>query len=122
MSGYNEEIATDHELGVNEILEECGMDDASWTPGDLPNTITLRRMIVLCDWVCSEPKRWQAYRLFYLDGIKSTTQIAQKLHISERTARRWLEPVHLRIKLKTEREKEKWQTNPKRSNSKPPPA
>ena len=106
MGTYNEEIATNHGLGVNEILKECGMDDASWRKGDLPNTITLRRMIVLCDWVCSEPKRWQAYRLYYMEGITSTTKIAQRLHVAERTARRWLEPVHLRIKLKPEKEKE----------------
>lgn len=106
MGTYNEEIATDNGLGVNEILEECGMDDASWRKGDLPNSITLRRMIVLCDWVCSEPKRWTAYRLYYIDGIQSSVKIAQRLHVSERTVRRWLEPVHLRIKLKPEKEKE----------------
>lgn len=105
MSGYKEEIATDHGLGVNDILEECSMDDASWRTGDLPNSITLRRMIVLCDWVSREPKRWAAYRMYYLDGIKSSVQIAQKLHMAERTVRRYLEPVHLRIKLKTEKEK-----------------
>ena len=100
---YNEEIATDDGLGVEEIIGECSMDDASWKKGDLPNTITLRRMILLADWVSKEPKRWIAYRMFYIDGIRSSTKVAQKLHVSERTARRWLSPVNLRFKLKPER-------------------
>lgn len=102
MGTYNEEIATDNGLGVNNILDECSQDDASWRPGDLPNSITLRRMIVLCDWVCCEPKRWQAYRMYFLDGVRPQMRIAQRLHVSERTVRRWLEPAHLRIKIKKE--------------------
>lgn len=97
---FNEEIASDSGLGADQIIQECSTDDASWTTGHLPNSITLRRMILLADWASREPKRWMAYRLFYLDGLTSSTLIAQKLHVSERTVRRWLEPVHLRIKLK----------------------
>ena len=100
MSGYNEEIATDAFRGVNEIMEECSNDEATWKFGDLPNTITLRRMIVLAGWVSRQPKRWTAYRLFYIDGITSSTQIALKLHVSDRTVRKWLSPVRLIKQLK----------------------
>ena len=103
MSGFIEELASDAGLGVTEILAECSKDDASWGRNDLPNTITLRRMLLLVDWASQEPKRWHAYRLFFLEGITSTSEIALKLHVSERTVRRWLQPVHLKIKLKQER-------------------
>ena len=103
---FCEERASDFGPGVNDILQECSMDDASWRVDDLPNSITLRRMIALCDWVSSEPLRWRAYRIRYIDGITSSTQIAQKLHVSDRTVRRLLSPAYLRIKLKQKKEKE----------------
>ena len=100
MSGYNEDIATDSGFGVEDIIAECGADEATWRFGDLPNTITLRRMIVLADWASREPKRWMAYRLFFIDGITSSVQIARKLHVADRTVRRWLSPVCLKKQLK----------------------
>ena len=70
----------------------------------MPGTETLRRMILLADWASREPKRWIAYRMFYYDKVGSSTVIAQKLHVAERTARRYLLPVrlgrHLRRKSK----------------------
>ena len=96
----NELEAGQQDLGVQNILDECSQDEASWLPRDLPNTITLRRMIALADWASREPKRWSAYRLRYIEGIESSEHIAQKLHVSDRTVRRWLEPVRLARRIK----------------------
>ena len=105
MSEYNEEIGSDLGIGMDQILREAEQDTASWTKNDMPDTETLRRMILLADWASREPKRWTAYRMFYYDRIGNSTVIAQKLHVAERTARRYLLPVrlgrHLRRKTKT---------------------
>ena len=95
MSEYNEEIGSDLGIGMDQILREAEQDTASWTKNDMPDTETLRRMILLADWASREPKRWTAYRMFYYDRIRSSTVIAQKLHVAERTARRYLLPVRL---------------------------
>ena len=52
-------------------------------------------MILLADWASQEPKRWAAYKMFYYEKVGSSTVIAQKLHVAERTARRYLLPVRL---------------------------
>lgn len=97
-TSFCEEIATDSGVGVNAILAECSADEGTWKIGDLPNTETLRRMILLADWASREPKRWAAYRLYYIDGVTCTQKIALKLHAAERTVNRWLEPVRLGIR------------------------
>jgi len=97
---FCEDIASDEGVGMTEILAECGKDFASWKTGDLPNTITLRRMISLADWASKHPKQWEAYRLYHFDGIQNTTRIAERLHCAERTARRFLSPVQLAKKIK----------------------
>ena len=95
MSEYNEEIGTDHGIGMEQILREAEQDNASWERNDMPDTETLRRMILLADWASREPKRWTAYKMFYYDKVGSSTVIARKLHVAERTARRYLLPVRL---------------------------
>ena len=45
--------------------------------------------------ICREPKRWTAYKMFYYEKVGSSTVIARKLHVAERTARRYLLPVRL---------------------------
>lgn len=95
MSEYNEEIGTDMGIGMEQILREAEQDNASWESNDMPGTETLRRMILLADWASREPKRWIAYKMFYYDKVGNSTVIAQKLHIAERTARRYLLPVRL---------------------------
>ena len=97
---FCEDIASDEGLGMTEIIEECGKDSASWKTGKMPNTITLRRMISLADWAVKNPKRWEAYRLYYFEGIQNTTRIAERLHCSERAVRRYLDPVRLAKKIK----------------------
>ena len=95
MSEYNEEIGSDQGIGMDQILREAEQDTASWEKNDMPGTETLRRMILLADWASREPKRWTAYRMFYYEKVGSSTIIAQKLHVAERTARRYLRPVRL---------------------------
>ena len=62
--------------------------------GRLPGGL-LRRIILLADWASREPKRWAAYKMFYYEKVGSSTVIARKLHVAERTARRYLLPVRL---------------------------
>ena len=95
MSEYNEEIGSDQGIGMDQILREAEQDNASWARDDMPDTETLRRMILLADWASREPKRWIAYRMFYYDKVGNSTVIARKLHVAERTARRYLLPVRL---------------------------
>ena len=95
MSEYNEEIGSDQGIGMDQILSEAEHDHASWAKNDMPGTETLRRMILLADWASREPKRWAAYKMFYYEKVGNTTLIAQKLHVAERTARRYLLPVRL---------------------------
>ena len=95
MSEYIEEIGSDQGIGMDQILREAEQDTASWERNDMPGTETLRRMILLADWASKEPKRWTAYRMFYYDKIGNSTVIAQRLHVAERTARRYLLPVRL---------------------------
>ena len=95
MSEYLEEIGSDQGIGMDQILREAEQDSASWKKNDMPGTETLRRMILLADWASREPKRWAAYRMFYYEQVGSSTVIAQKLHVAERTARRYLLPVRL---------------------------
>ena len=95
MSEYNEEIGSDQGIGMDQILSEAENNTASWKTNDMPGTETLRRMILLADWASREPKRWAAYRMFYYEQVGSSTVIAQKLHVAERTARRYLLPVRL---------------------------
>ena len=95
MSEYIEEIGTDHGIGMDQILREAEQDTATWEKNDMPGTETLRRMILLADWASREPKRWTAYRMFYYERVGSSTVIAQRLHVAERTARRYLLPVRL---------------------------
>ena len=80
---------------MDQILREAEQDSASWEKNDMPGTETLRRMILLADWASREPKRWAAYRMFYYEQVGSSTVIARKLHVAERTARRYLLPVRL---------------------------
>ena len=103
MSEYNEEIGSDQGIGMDQILSEAEKDNASWKKNDMPGTETLRRMILLADWASREPKRWAAYKLFYYEKVGNTTVIAQKLHIAERTARRYLLPVRLGRHLRRRR-------------------
>ena len=42
-----------------------------------------------------EPKRGAAYKMFYYENVGNMTLIAQRLHVAERTARRYLLPVRL---------------------------
>ena len=95
MSEYNEEIGSDQGIGMDQILREAEHNTASWEKNDMPGTETLRRMILLADWASREPKRWAAYKMFYYEKVGSSTVIAQKLHVAERTARRYLLPVRL---------------------------
>lgn len=95
MSEYKEEIGSDLGIGMDQILSEAEQDNASWERNDMPGTETLRRMILLADWASREPKRWIAYKMFYYDKVGNSTVIARKLHIAERTARRYLLPVRL---------------------------
>lgn len=95
MSEYIEEIGSDQGIGMDQILREAEQDHASWEKNDMPGTETLRRMILLADWASREPKRWTAYRMFYYEKVGNSTVIAQKLHVAERTARRYLLPVRL---------------------------
>jgi len=95
MSEYNEEIGSDEGIGMDQILREAEQDTASWQKNDMPGTETLRRMILLADWASREPKRWIAYKMFYYEKVGSSTVIARKLHVAERTARRYLLPVRL---------------------------
>lgn len=95
MSEYNEEIGSDQGIGMDQILREAEHDNASWEKNDMPGTETLRRMILLADWASREPKRWAAYKMFYYEKVGSSTVIARKLHVAERTARRYLLPVRL---------------------------
>ncbi len=95
MSEYNEEIGSDEGVGMDQILREAEQDASSWGKNDMPGTETLRRMILLADWASREPKRWAAYKMFYYEKVGSSTVIARKLHVAERTARRYLLPVRL---------------------------
>ena len=95
MSEYNEEIGSDQGIGMDQILREAEQNSASWKKNDMPGTETLRRMILLADWASREPKRWTAYRMFYYEKVGNSTVIARKLHVAERTARRYLLPVRL---------------------------
>lgn len=95
MSEYNEEIGSDEGIGMDQILREAEEETASWKKNDMPGTETLRRMILLADWASREPKRWIAYKMFYYEKVGSTTVIARRLHVAERTARRYLLPVRL---------------------------
>ena len=95
MSEYIEALGSDEGIGMEQILREAEHDTASWKCNDMPGTETLRRMILLADWASREPKRWIAYKMFYYDKVGNSTVIAQKLHIAERTARRYLLPVRL---------------------------
>lgn len=95
MSEYNEEIGSDHGIGMDQILREAEYDTASWKKNDMPGTETLRRMILLADWASREPKRWAAYKMFYYEGVGNPTVIARRLHVADRTARRYLLPVRL---------------------------
>ena len=95
MSEYNEEIGSDQGIGMDQILREAEQDTSSWEKNDMPGTETLRRMILLADWASREPKRWTAYKMFYYEKVGSSTVIARKLHVAERTARRYLLPVRL---------------------------
>ena len=103
MSEYNEAIGTDQGIGMDQILREAESDTASWEKNDMPGTETLRRMILLADWASREPKRWAAYKMFYYENVGSTTVIARKLHVAERTARRYLLPVRLGRHLRRRR-------------------
>jgi hypothetical protein len=95
MSEYNEEIGSDQGIGMDQILREAEQNTASWKKNDMPGTETLRRMILLADWASREPKRWAAYKMFYYENVGNTTLIAQRLHVAERTARRYLLLVRL---------------------------
>ena len=95
MSEYNEEIGSDQGIGMDQILSEAEHDHASWAKNDMPGTETLRRIILLADWASREPKRWAAYKMFYYERVGNPTVIAQKLHVADRTARRYLLPVRL---------------------------
>ena len=95
MSEYKEEIGSDQGIGMAQILREAECDTASWKKNDMPGTETLRRMILLADWASREPRRWAAYKMFYYEKVGSSTVIARKLHVAERTARRYLLPVRL---------------------------
>ena len=95
MSEYIEEIGSDQGIGMDQILREAEQNTASWKKNDMPGTETLRRMILLADWASREPKRWAAYKMFYYENVGNTTLIAQRLHVAERTARRYLLPVRL---------------------------
>ena len=95
MSEYNEEIGSDQGIGMDQILREAEQNTAAWKKNDMPGTETLRRMILLADWASREPKRWAAYKMFYYENVGNTTLIAQRLHVAERTARRYLLPVRL---------------------------
>ena len=100
---YNEEIGSDHGVSVKEILQECSKDESTWKKNEMPNSETLRRMILLANWAANNPKQWFAYYLYYIEGITSSTEIAWKLHAAERTVRRWLQPVYLKYQLKRKR-------------------
>lgn len=103
MSEYNEEIGSDQGIGMDQILREAEQNSASWKKNDMPGTETLRRMILLADWASREPKRWTAYRMFYYEKVGNSTVIARKLHVAERTARRYLLPVRLGRHLRQQR-------------------
>ncbi len=95
MSEYKEEIGSDQGIGMDQILREAECDTASWKKNDMPGSETLRRMILLADWASREPKRWAAYKMFYYEKVDNTMLIAQKLHVADRTVRRYLLPVRL---------------------------
>ena len=95
MSEYIDALGSDEGIGMEQILREAERDTASWKCNDMPGTETLRRMILLADWASREPKRWAAYKMFYYERVGNPTVIAQKLHVADRTARRYLLPVRL---------------------------
>ena len=103
MSEYIEALGSDEGIGMEQILREAERDTASWKCNDMPGTETLRRMILLADWASREPKRWIAYKMYYYEKVGSSTVIARKLHIADRTVRRYLLPVRLGRHLRRRR-------------------
>ena len=96
MSKFVEEIASARGIGLKEILAEAERDRSTWEDGAMPNTETLRRMILLADWVNQEPMRWQAYRMKHIDQERNE-DIAKTLNVAVRTVRRYLRPVRLKL-------------------------
>lgn len=96
MSKFVDEIASDQGFGLQAILNEAEQDASTWENGAMPNTETLRRMILLADWASQEPLRWQVYRMKHISQQRNE-EIAKTLNIAVRTVRRCLRPVHLKL-------------------------
>lgn len=88
-------IIGDSEITIGEFLDELKTDENSrWTRNNMPDTLTLRRMIILADWASVEPKKWKAYRLRYCYNM-DTEEIAAAMGVSQRSVQKYLQPVNL---------------------------
>ncbi|GEM_PF-4346579 len=92
MPNFNPEFVGDKSFAANHLLDII-TNLQEWNKYSMPDTESLRRIISLVDWASREPKRWLVFRIFYLEGITDIHAIASRLHITERTVRRYLRPV-----------------------------
>lgn len=89
MSIFKPEISGDSNFAANQLFDLI-TNVPEWNKSSMPDTLSLRRIIALVDWAVREPKRWLVFRMFYIDGITNIHTIASRLHIAERTVRRYL--------------------------------
>lgn len=79
-----------------ELLRDLSRDRSNWVDmRHYPDTVTLRRMIRLADFVAQNPARWQAIRLRHECPTMTQAEIAQVLRVSQSAVSEYLKPVDL---------------------------
>ena len=79
-----------------ELAMMIGNSPASWrSESNLPDTVTMRRMIFLADYAAANPLRWQLFKARITQPRKTQRELAEDLKISLSSLKRMLCKIRL---------------------------
>ena len=79
-----------------ELATMIGSTPASWRgESDLPDTVTMRRMLFLADYAAENPLRWKLFKARITQPRKTQRELAEDLKISLSSLKRMLCKIRL---------------------------
>lgn len=79
-----------------ELAVMIGSNPASWRgKSNLPDTVTMRRMLFLADYAAENPLRWQLFKARITQPRKTQRELAEDLKISLSSLKRMLCKIRL---------------------------
>lgn len=87
----NDQVYATRSVEPSELTNMIGQSPATWRgTSNLPDTVTLRRMLFLADYAAENPLRWQLFKARITQPRKTQRELAEDLKISLSSLKRML--------------------------------